>query len=208
MVDDFTEVFGKLAKNNNGPFFLNDNEHQRADNPVETGINASEHSLQRYSKRRFLRLAPHLHDLRFKERLWEIDLIKQAVEVTTDTFNEVLTDIKPGVMEYEIEAEWARSFIRKRCKFAYGPIIASGKNACVLHYLQNDQACKKGDLLLMDVGACYANYNADLTRTVPVSGKFSPQTKTGLSGSASGSAKIHLRCYSREGNQTMERRST
>ncbi|MDC3284331.1 M24 family metallopeptidase, partial [Opitutales bacterium] len=65
----------------------------------------------------------------------------------------------------------------KRCKFAYGPIIASGKNACILHYLQNDQPCKKGDLLLMDVGACYANYNADLTRTIPVNGKFSPRQK-------------------------------
>jgi Xaa-Pro aminopeptidase len=80
-------------------------------------------------------------------------------------------------MEYEIEAEWARAFISKRCKFAYSPIIASGENACVLHYLQNDQPCKKGDLLLMDVGACYANYNADLTRTVPVSGKFSRRQK-------------------------------
>jgi len=177
-LEDFTEVFGKLAKNNNGPFYLNDNEHQRADNPVETRDQRFSNTLrQRFSKRRFLRLAPHLHALRFRKDLCEVDLIKQAVEVTTDAFNEVLPKIKPGVMEYEIEAEWARSFIRKRCKFAYGPIIASGKNACVLHYLQNDQACKKGDLLLMDVGACYANYNADLTRTVPVSGKFSRRQK-------------------------------
>ena len=80
--------------------------------------------------------------------------------------------MKPGMMEYEVEAEWARTFISNRCKFAYGPIVASGRNACVLHYLQNDQPCKKGDLLLMDVGASYANYNADLTRTIPVSGKF------------------------------------
>ena len=177
-LEDFTEVFGKLAKNNNGPFYLNDNEHQRAENPVETRDQRFSNTLrQRFSKRRFLRLAPHLHALRFRKDLCEVDLIKQAVEVTTDTFNWVLPKIKPGVMEYEIEAEWARSFIRKRCKFAYGPIIASGKNACVLHYLRNDQACKKGDLLLMDVGACYANYNADLTRTVPVSGKFSRRQK-------------------------------
>ena len=85
--------------------------------------------------------------------------------------------IKPGVTEFQVEAEWAREFIRRRCKFAYPPIVASGSNACVLHYLQNDQTCKKGDLLLMDVGACYANYNADLTRTVPVSGKFSRRQK-------------------------------
>lgn len=177
-LEDFTEVFGKLAKNNNGPFYLNDNEHQRVENPVETRDQRFSNSLrQRFSKRRFLRLAPHLHALRFRKDPCEVDLIKQSVEVTTDAFNWVLPKIKPGVMEYEIEAEWARSFIRKRCKFAYGPIIASGKNACVLHYLQNDQACKKGDLLLMDVGACYANYNADLTRTVPVSGKFSRRQK-------------------------------
>jgi len=118
-----------------------------------------------------------MHALRFVKEPREIELIKKAVEVTTDTFKDVLPCIKPGVMEYEIEAEWARAFISKRCKFAYSPIIASGENACVLHYLQNDQACKKGDLLLMDVGACYANYNADLTRTVPVSGKFPRRQK-------------------------------
>jgi len=172
-VEDFNAVFAKLARKIRGPFYLNDNEHQRADNPVETRDQRFRNSLRnRYRKRKFLRLAPHMHALRFVKEPREIELIKQAVQVTTDTFKDVLPSIKPGVMEYEIEAEWARSFISKRCKFAYSPIIASGKNACVLHYLQNDQACKKRDLLLMDVGACYANYNADLTRTIPVSGKF------------------------------------
>ena len=177
-VEDFNAVFAKLARKVQGPFYLNDNEHQRANNPVETRDQRFRNSLRnRYPKRKFLRLAPHMHALRFVKEPREIELIKKAVEVTTDTFKDVLPCIKPGVMEYEIEAEWARAFISKRCKFAYGPIIASGKNACVLHYLQNDQACKKGDLLLMDVGACYANYNADLTRTVPVSGKFSRRQK-------------------------------
>jgi len=177
-VEDFNAVFAKLARKVRGPFYLNDNEHQRADNPVETRDQRFRNSLRnRYPKRKFLRLAPHMHALRFVKEPREIDLIKQAVQVTTDTFNEVLPCIKPGQMEYEIEAHWARSFISKRCKFAYGPIIASGKNACILHYVQNDQPCKKGDLLLMDVGACYANYNADLTRTVPVSGKFSRRQK-------------------------------
>ncbi len=177
-VEDFNAVFAKLARKVQGPFYLNDNEHQRANNPVETRDQRFRNSLRnRYPKRKFVRLAPHMHALRFVKEPREIELIKKAVEVTTNTFKDVLPCIKPGVMEYEIEAEWARSFISKRCKFAYGPIIASGKNACVLHYLQNDQACKKGDLLLMDVGACYANYNADLTRTVPVSGKFSRRQK-------------------------------
>ena len=177
-IDDFAQVFAKLARIQKGAFFLNDNEHQRAENPVETRDQRFRNSLRnRYTKRRFLRLAPHLHTLRFNKDNREITLIKQAVNITANTFKDILTTIKPGVMEYEIESEWARAFIRKRCKFAYGPIIASGKNACILHYLQNDQPCKKGDLLLMDVGACYANYNADLTRTIPVNGKFSPRQK-------------------------------
>ena len=104
-------------------------------------------------------------------------MIKTAIDVTSRGFSKVLRRIKPGITEYEIEAEWAKEFIRRRSKFAYTPIIASGTNACVLHYLQNDQTCRKGQLLLMDVGACYANYNADLTRTIPVSGKFSRRQK-------------------------------
>ena len=115
--------------------------------------------------------------MRFCKSAEEIKLIKQAIDVTTRGFRKVIRLVKPGVKEYEIEAEWAREFIRRRSKFAYTPIIASGANACVLHYLQNDQTCRKGQLLLMDVGACYANYNADLTRTIPVSGKFSSQQK-------------------------------
>jgi Xaa-Pro aminopeptidase len=85
--------------------------------------------------------------------------------------------VKPGVTEYEIEAEFIHEFTRNRAVFAYGPIIASGANACVLHYHQNDQVCKKGDLLLLDVAAAYANYNSDLTRTIPVSGKFTRRQK-------------------------------
>jgi Xaa-Pro aminopeptidase len=118
-----------------------------------------------------------LHELRFVKDPIEIDLIKEAVEVTNRGFRKVLRMIKPGVKEFEIEGEYSREFIRRRCKFAYSPIIASGANACTLHYLQNDQECKKGQMLLMDVGACYGNYNADLTRTVPVNGKFSRRQK-------------------------------
>ena len=85
--------------------------------------------------------------------------------------------VKPGVNEVEVEAEFIHEFTRQRGRFAYNPIIASGENACVLHYNQNDQPCRKGDLLLLDVGASYANYNADLTRTIPVSGKFTRRQK-------------------------------
>jgi Xaa-Pro aminopeptidase len=85
--------------------------------------------------------------------------------------------VKPGVTETHVEAEFAYEFIRRGGNFAYNPIIATGKNACVLHYLENDQTCKKGELLLLDVAANYANYNADLTRTIPVSGRFSRRQK-------------------------------
>jgi Xaa-Pro aminopeptidase len=171
-LDEFWSVFSTLARGSK-TFFLNDNEHQRADNPVETRDQRLKKEIRkRYPKRQHGRLAPLLHELRFVKNTQEIELIQQAVQVTAEGYRKVLGLVKPGVMEYEIEAEWARTFISNRCKFAYGPIIAAGKNACVLHYLQNDQICKKGELLLMDVGASYANYNADLTRTIPVSGKF------------------------------------
>jgi Xaa-Pro aminopeptidase len=107
----------------------------------------------------------------------EIALLKESVAITEKGFRRLLRFVKPGVTEYAVEAELAHEFTKRRAKFAYNPIIASGKNACVLHYNQNDQPCKKGDLLLLDVAACYANYNADLTRTIPVSGKFTRRQK-------------------------------
>ena len=176
-IQDFDHIFQLLAAEAD-IFYLNNNEHNRADNQVETRDQRLNQEIQKkYPLHRIERLAPYLHDLRFCKSAEEIKLIKQAIEVTSQGFHQVLRMVKPGVKEYEIEAEWAREFIRRRSKFAYTPIVASGANACVLHYLQNDQACKKGDLLLMDVGACYANYNADLSRTIPVSGKFSRRQK-------------------------------
>ena len=174
---DFDNIFQLLAADAE-TFFLNDNEHSRAANEVETRDQRFNKKIQLdYPLHKIDRLAPHLHDLRFCKNPLEVKQIKQAIEVTARGFRRVLRMVKPGVTEYEIEAEWAKEFIRRRCKFAYTPIVASGGNACVLHYLQNDQTCRKGELLLMDVGACYANYNADLTRTIPVSGKFTRRQK-------------------------------
>lgn len=171
-LDEFWTVYSNLARGSK-TFFLNENEHQRADNPVETRDQRFKNEIRkRYPKRKLSKLAPLLHELRFVKKPQEIELIQLAVQVTVSGYQRVLEVVKSGMMEYEVEAEWARTFISNRCKFAYGPIVASGRNACVLHYLQNDQPCKKGELLLMDVGASYANYNADLTRTIPVSGKF------------------------------------
>ena len=159
--------------------YLNNNEHNRAPDEVETRERRFIDQAKRdFPLHEFGRLAPLLHELRFvKKDSLEIEMIKEAVEVTNRGFRKVLRMIKPGVKEFEIEGEYSREFIRRRCKFAYSPIIASGANACNLHYLQNDQECKKGEMLLMDVGACYGNYNADLTRTVPVSGKFTRRQK-------------------------------
>ena len=158
--------------------YLNNNEHNRAPDEVETRERRFIDQAKRdFPLHEFGRLAPLLHQLRFTKDPLEIEMIKEAVEVTNRGFRKVLRMIKPGVKEFEIEAEYSREFIRRRCKFAYSPIIASGANACTLHYLQNDQECKKGEMLLMDVGACYGNYNADLTRTVPVSGKFTRRQK-------------------------------
>ena len=157
---------------------LNDNEHNRAANEVETRDQRFNKKIrQDYPLHKIERLAPHLHQLRFSKHPIEIKQIKQAIDITARGFRRVLKMVKPGIAEYEIEAEWAKEFIKRRSKFAYTPIVASGANACVLHYLQNDQTCRKGQLLLMDVGACYANYNADLTRTIPVSGKFTRRQK-------------------------------
>lgn len=158
--------------------YLNNNEHNRAPDEVETRERRFIDQAKRdFPLHEFGRLAPLLHELRFVKDSMEIEMIKEAVEVTNRGFRKVLRMIKPGVKEFEIEGEYSREFIRRRCKFAYSPIIASGANACTLHYLQNDQECKKGEMLLMDVGACYGNYNADLTRTVPVSGKFTRRQK-------------------------------
>ena len=108
----------------------------------------------------------------------ELDLIQTACNITEKGFRRILSFVKPNVMEYEIEAEFAHEFLRNRSKgFAYTPIIASGKNANVLHYIENNQQCKDGDLILLDVGAEYANYSSDMTRMVPVSGRFSTRQK-------------------------------
>jgi Xaa-Pro aminopeptidase len=125
----------------------------------------------------YQRLARVMQQLRVVKSEAEVRLIEKAAEITGKGFERVLGMIKPGVTETEVEAEFAYEFIRNRARFAYTPIIASGKNANVLHYIENSDVCRKGDLLLLDVAANYANYNSDMTRTIPVSGKFSRRQK-------------------------------
>ena len=158
--------------------YINSNEYKRVNVEVQTrDVRFIRQCQEDFPLHTYRRLAPLLHQLRVVKTDLELELLKEAVNITGKGFRRTLRFVKPGVTEYEVEAELAREFIKRRGKFAYTPIIASGKNNCVLHYLQNDQVCKKGQLLLMDVASSYANYNADLTRTIPVSGKFNRRQK-------------------------------
>ncbi|HYF66769.1 MAG TPA: aminopeptidase P family protein [Ohtaekwangia sp.] len=159
--------------------YLNTNDHYRAEGEIETReMRFVKWCQQRYPLHKYERLAPIMHRLRSVKSQLEIDLMQKACDITADAFRRVLRFVKPGVKEYEIEAEYIHEFTRQGSRgFAYTPIIASGSNSCVLHYIENDQVCKDGDVLLLDVGAEYANYNADLTRTIPVNGRFSPRQR-------------------------------
>ena len=158
--------------------YLNTNEHKRAADTVETrDLRFIRATQAQYPLHQYHRLARLMHRLRVVKSEPEIELLKQSVNITEKGFRRLLHFVKPGINEVEAEAELAHEFTRRRARFAYNPIIASGANACTLHYNQNDQPCKKGDLLLLDVAASYANYNADLTRTIPVSGRFTRRQK-------------------------------
>ena len=174
---DFPAIFHRLMCEVE-TVYLNSNEHPRSSVVVETrDARFIAECRRRYPLHRYERLGRLMFKLRGVKTRREIDLIRKAVEVTAKGFRRVAQMVKPGVMEYEIEAEFSHEYLRNRCSFAYSPIIASGANSCVLHYVQNDQQCKQGDLLLLDVGASYANYNADCTRTIPVSGRFTKRQR-------------------------------
>lgn len=158
--------------------YLNSNEHRRAVIEVETRDARFVRNCQaRYPLHQYHRLARLMHTLRAVKSDPEIDLIRRACGITRDGFLRAAGFIRPGVNEMEIEAEFAHEFLRQGAKFAYSPIIASGANSCVLHYLRNDRVCRKGEVVLLDVAAGYANYNSDLTRTLPVSGRFTRRQK-------------------------------
>lgn len=159
--------------------YLNTNEHTRAVIEVETrDARFIRYIQERFPLHTYLRAAPLMHQLRAIKSAKEVELLQKACDLTEQGFRRLLKFVKPGVMEYEIEAELSHEFLRAGAGFAaYYPIIASGANACVLHYVENNKPCKDGDLLLMDFAAGYANYNADLTRTIPVNGRFTSRQK-------------------------------
>jgi Xaa-Pro aminopeptidase len=159
--------------------YVNTNEHYRQSVSTETReARFVKWWKAQYPAHQVAKSNPILQHIRSIKEQEEIALIQQACDITNKGFRRLLPFVKPGVMEYEIEAELIHEFVRNRSKgFAYTPIIASGNNANVLHYIENNQACKAGDLLLLDVAAEYANYSSDMTRTIPVSGTFTPRQK-------------------------------
>ena len=159
--------------------YLPTNEHLRAAIVVETRNDRFIKQCQtRYPLHRYERLAPLMHQLRMVKDPVEIDMIQKACNITEAGFRRLLGFVKPGVGEWEIEAELLHEFVRRGSRgFAYGPIIGSGKNACVLHYVENDKVCQAGDCVLLDVAAEYAGWASDLTRTIPVSGRFTKRQR-------------------------------
>ena len=177
-LQQFPTIFKQLMAEAQG-IYLNTNEHLRANTEVETREDRFIKQVkQDYPAHQVHKAAPIMHKIRSIKHQIELELMQTACNITEAGVRRLLGFIKPGVWEYEIEAELAHEFLRKRSKgFAYTPIIASGKNACVLHYIENNQQCQDGDVILLDVGAEYANYSSDLTRCIPVNGRFTARQK-------------------------------
>ena len=159
--------------------YLNLNENDRfTDKVTYAGLRFAQDIIAKYPAHSIKRSAPILADLRMRKEPEEIEQLKKAIAITKKGFDRLLKFVQPGIMEYEVEAELIHEFIRSRSRgFAFDPIIAGGSNACVLHYIDNNKALKDGDLLLLDFGAEYGNYNGDLSRTIPVNGKFTQRQK-------------------------------
>ena len=159
--------------------YLNTNDHDRSKNIVESrDIRFINYCKKYYPLHNYQRLSPLIYGLRAVKSATEIELLQKACDITGDGFRRLLKFVKPGVMEYEVQAELAHEYMKQGSGFAdYEPIIASGENACFLHYIKNDDPCNDGDILLLDVAAGWANYNADMTRSIPVNGKFTRRQK-------------------------------
>jgi Xaa-Pro aminopeptidase len=177
-ISDFEQILKTIVYSAE-QIYLIDNEHIRNSSKVETQNDRLNLEIkEKYPLHKIERLAPLLNVIRMQKESIEIEALQNAIDITEKGFRRILKFTKPGVFEYEIEAEFIHEFIRNRSNgFAYTPIIASGHHACVLHYIENNLECKDGDMLLLDVGACYANYNADMTRTIPVNGRFTKRQK-------------------------------
>lgn len=177
-LQQFPTIFKQMMAEAEG-IYLNTNEHLRADTTVQTREDRFIEQVRKdYPAHQTHKSAPIMHQIRSVKEAVELQLMQTACDITEKGFRRLLGFIKPGVWEYEIEAELSHEFLRNRSQgFAYTPIVATGKNACVLHYIENNAQCQDGELILLDVGAEYANYSSDLTRCVPINGRFSPRQK-------------------------------
>ena len=177
-LQDLNKVMAELMAQSD-TVHINTNEHYRASIETETREDRfTKWLLNKYPAHKVEKSNPILQRLRSIKDPIELDLLQKACNITEKGMRRVLKFVKPGVAEYEIEAEFIHEFLRNRSKgFAYTPIIASGNNANVLHYIENNQVCNDGDLILLDVGAEYANYSSDMTRTIPVNGRYSKRQK-------------------------------
>ena len=177
-LQDFPTVFKQMMAEAQG-IYLNTNEHLRANTEVQTREDRFINKVKTdYPTHQVHKSAPILHRLRSVKHPIELEVMQKACDITEAGINRLLGYIKPGVWEHHIEAELAHEFLMNSSRgFAYTPIVASGKNACVLHYIENNKECFDGDVILLDVGAEYANYASDLTRCIPVNGKFTPRQK-------------------------------
>ena len=178
-LDEFESIFSNLMTNVDKVYFNNNNHYRKA---VEMQTREDRFLIwlkSNYPEHKIEYSFPIMEKLRGVKEPEEIELIQKACDITEKGFRRVLKFLKPGVMEFHVEAEYSHEFLRNRSKgFAYTPIIASGYNACILHYINNNMQCKEGDMLLMDVGAEYANYSSDMTRTIPVNGRFTDRQKS------------------------------
>jgi Xaa-Pro aminopeptidase len=177
-LNQFPTIFKQLMAEADN-IYLNTNEHLRASTEVETREDRFIKQVKiDYPAHAVRKSAPIMHRIRSVKEDIEIHLMQRACKITEAGFRKLLSVTKPGIWEYELEAELIYEFVKNRSKgFAYTPIIASGKNACVLHYIENNQQCKDGEVILLDVAAEYANYASDLTRCIPVNGKFTDRQK-------------------------------
>ena len=175
---EFDKVFKSFVFQSEN-IYLNSNEHTRRYIDMETAeMRFNKKIKEQFPLHTIQRSAPIMHKIRAIKHPLEIAQIQEACNITEKGFRRLLGFVKPGVMEYEIEAELIHEFVRNRSRgFAYGPIIASGASACVLHYVENNKACKDGEVILLDVAAEYGNYASDMTRAIPVNGKFTKRQK-------------------------------
>lgn len=177
-LDQFERVLAQLMMEAEN-VYLNINMHTRANTEMETREDRFvKWCKNQYPAHNYKQAAPIMHKIRAIKHPLELDLMQKACDITEKGFRRLLSFVKPGVYEYNIEAELMHEFLNNRSKgFSYTPIVASGYNACVLHYIENNKECKSGDVILLDFGAEYANYCSDLSRSIPVSGKFTDRQK-------------------------------